>query len=185
MQNKGLGSEEKSILIDIKLTGGMIVMLAIILVVAALVIYLALGGSSALAADAAAPQAASDGMRQYYLSSVLNRVCAAGYHMASFWEIADPSNLKYNTALGPVINYDLGGGPPTGLYGGVRTGYVSNSSTTPGHANCLLWSTYSVAIYGTVAKLPDSWTAGAEDLGVWDLSYRHCDEIHIVWCIED
>jgi hypothetical protein len=39
--------------------------------------------------------------------------CAAGYHMASIWEIHDPSSLRYSTVYG-FTEDDSGLGPPHG-----------------------------------------------------------------------
>src|SRR5512133_3687902 len=52
--------------------------------------------------------------------------CAAGYHMASFWEIRDPSNLRYNTAYGYKTD-DSGLGPPT-AGGWIRTGSAASGA---------------------------------------------------------
>src|SRR5262245_25332331 len=46
--------------------------------------------------------------------------CAAGYHMASLWEIFDPSSLVYDTALGHLSGD--GSGPPEFHIGWIRTG---------------------------------------------------------------
>lgn len=46
--------------------------------------------------------------------------CTAGYHMASLWEIHDPSNLRYDTELG-FVQDDSGFGPPI-EFGWIRTG---------------------------------------------------------------
>ena len=111
---------EKIIVIDIKLTRGLVVALSCVLVLAALVTFLTLTGNSASASETEAVQAASTGMRQFYLSLVLVdgsdalSTCAEGYHMASLWEIADPSNLAYNTALG-CTKPDSGQGPPSSV----------------------------------------------------------------------
>ena len=40
--------------------------------------------------------------------------------------------------------------------------------------------------WGTVASLPTSWTSGDQDIGVWDVGVRTCDELLIrVWCVQD
>jgi hypothetical protein len=65
--------------------------------------------------------------------------CAAGFHMASLWEIFDPSNLQYDGTLGRT-NDDSGFGPPTAdffLNGGwVRTGFGSSATGAVGETNC-------------------------------------------------
>ncbi len=121
----------------------------------------------------------------YYPDEALT-ACAAGYHFASLWEIADPSSLTYNTALGQTT-LDSGGGPPTiqGL-GWVRTGYnFSDVSTTPGHANCDNWTSRSNVDNGSVAVLPHDWAAGVQDMHVWDVGTRACDFKLGVWCAQD
>jgi hypothetical protein len=60
---------EKIVVIDIKLTRGLVVALSCILVVAALLAYLTLTGGSAVASEAETAQAASTGMRQFYLTT--------------------------------------------------------------------------------------------------------------------
>jgi len=117
-----------------------LVHVAMVIIVALLVSF-AIRHNSAAAEETAVT--GTDGMRQFYLSTMnaagdaaLNR-CSYGYHMASMWELADPSNLKYNTTLGYVrVNGDSGWGPPSYYRGWVRTGYSSNNSSTAGQANC-------------------------------------------------
>ena len=47
-----------------------------------------------------------DTRRSFYLTKATHKgfagetACALGYHMASLWEIHEPSNLSYNTTLG-------------------------------------------------------------------------------------
>jgi hypothetical protein len=153
-----------------------------------------------------APAAASSsaGIRKFYLTSVGYYgdladgsdgngadVCQSGYHFASIWELLDVSNLEYDGNPGYAITRsDSGEGPPTVLYGWVRTGYNDNTGTTPGHANCLGWDvreiTPGVPAIGTVAQLPDDWTsASLQDLHVWDVQNHDCYTTARVWCIED
>jgi hypothetical protein len=83
-------------------------------------------------------------LRGYYLTTTLHNgaqattACAAGFHMASLWEMFDTSNLKYETGLG-FTRPDSGFGPPLSL-GWVRTGGNASFSTTPGFANCNAWT---------------------------------------------
>ena len=133
-------------------------------------------------------QAASSGLRQYYVTTAYHlggdakNACAAGYHMASLWEILDPSNLEYNTTLGDA-NDDSGQGPPT-YSGWVRTGYNSSSANIAGQGNCNTWTSSSPSDYGTLAYLPNDWTAG-QDIHVWKVSVYSCDTPLPVWCMED
>jgi hypothetical protein len=181
---------EKIVVIDIKLTRGLVVALSCILVVAALLAYLTLTGGSAVASEAETAQAASTGMRQFYLTTNTHyppqapSACATGYHFASLWEMADPSNLKYNTSLG-YTTADSGQGPQTYLDGWVRTGYGSNGQNTAGKANCLNWTNNTSSSYGTTVKLPDDWAGGYQDIGVWAVDTAQCSTAWRVWCIED
>jgi hypothetical protein len=143
---------------------------------------------------AAAPQVEPNtllGVRQFYLSrtpvqgNAALSACANGYHFASLWEIADPSNLRYNRSLG-FTRDDSGSGPPSGVFPGwVRTGYSSSNSSTAGEGNCNGWTSQSFDDYGTAALLHSSWTAGGEDIGVWSVIVQRCDVAYRVWCIED
>src|SRR5262245_60366073 len=51
--------------------------------------------------------------------------CDAGFHMASLWEIHDPSNLQYDTRGFTLA--DAGSGPPAVL-GWIRTGIFASAS---------------------------------------------------------
>lgn len=182
--------EERTIVIDIKLTGRLVVVLSCGLTIAALLAYLALTGASAVASGEAS-LAQSSGMRQFYLTTAISNgdgalnACAEGYHLASLWELADPSNLKYNTSLG-WTEADSGQGPSSTLTGWVRTGYQSEaSSTTPGQANCAVWTSSHESDHGTVARLTPDWTAGYQDMGIWDVFVLDCNLFPHVWCIED
>ena len=133
-----------------------------------------------------------DGRPGYYITDQTYHpdealtACAEGYHFASLWEIIGPSNLTYNTSLGQTT-LDSGGGPPTimGL-GWVRTGYnFADVTNTAGHANCALWSTRDPGAFGSVAVLPQLWTAGTQDLFVWDVDVRTCNFKLGVWCKQD
>jgi hypothetical protein len=135
-------------------------------------------------------------MRQYYLSqtqvvgSAALQACATGYHMASLWEIHEPSNLKYNTKLG-VTTTDSGFGPPTydnGMYlGWVRTGYRSYNPDTPGEGNCDAWT--STDGWGTTVFLPSSWSGNAPsfDISPWwnPNSGTSCSSQQSVWCVQN
>jgi hypothetical protein len=69
--------------------------------------------------------------RKFYLTqdgydgSQALSACAQGYHMASLWEILDPSNLSYDTSLGATVA-DSGSGPPNGS-GWIRTGFIASN----------------------------------------------------------
>jgi hypothetical protein len=185
--------DEKTIVIDINLTRGLVTLLALALLVVALLGYLTWGQRDAAASGLQAPLASSAGMRQYYLTkndyngADADTACASGYHMASLWEILDPSNLKYDTDLG-MVRDDSGQGPPTFPYfgGWVRTGYYDNTSATPGMGNCDAWISSSSGDYGTTAYLPNDWEAG-QDIHVWEVDTATCDTAVFlrVWCVAD
>jgi hypothetical protein len=128
------------------------------------------------------------GMRQFYLTEYSSDadsalgICAAGYHLASLWEIVDPTNLQYNPSLGRQ-SVDSGLGPPSDQLGWVRTGYSTDSSTTPGQANCSVWSGSSGS--GSVVNLHDYWTDGGQYSEVWNAGTTECDLARYVWCVED
>jgi hypothetical protein len=141
-----------------------------------------------------AAQAVTTGMRQYYLtnnSSYLGSqpkdACASGYHMASLWEILDPSNLRYNVNLG-YDREDVGMGPPSATFGWIRTGYESDDGSIngAGHANCSVWDSSSSGHYGTVVRLPSDWANTAQqDISVWDVALRECSQAAPAWCVAD
>jgi hypothetical protein len=147
-------------------------------------------GQEEASADTQAAPAAFTGMRKYYLTrrgfqgdEVLT-ACAPGYHMASLWEILDPSNLKYNTDLGRT-RADSGTGPPA-REGWVRTGWDSEGSTyIPGQDNCFAWTTNANTALGTIVVLSFNWTAGINDIQGWTVMSAFCDKFVDVWCVED
>ena len=181
--------EEQILVVDIHLTRGLVTLLTLALLAAVLLSYLTWGREEVAASDTQAPLAASTGLRQYYLTeSTYNganasTVCAGGYHMASLWEILDPSNLKYNTDLGNTSG-DSGQGPPAWMNGWVRTGYGTTWSAPAGSANCLGWTTSEAAATGTVVRLSVDWTA-SQDIHIWEALALPCDQSWYVWCVED
>lgn len=179
---------EKTLVIDIRFTGGVVLLLIIALLLSALIGYFAWNNKKVFASEHHTVNAGSTGLRQYYLTKVLKdgsqalTACASGYHMASMWEILDPSNLEYNTTLG-YTNADSGQAPPTYI-GWVRTGYDADTGTTPGQANCSVWTSSNGAAHGTSMKLASDWSA-AQNLHVWNYNVTTCDNHRLVWCIED
>jgi hypothetical protein len=175
---------------------GLMSLLALALLVAVFVGYLAWGQGEVAASGMQAPLTSSTGMRGYYLTQDKYNggdangtdgngagVCANGYHFASLGEIIDPSNLKYNTALG-MTRTDSGQGPPTDYFGWVRTGYSGSTSTTAGQSNCDAWASPSSGDRGTYAFLPNNWTAG-QDIYVWEVNTGLCINQSYVWCVAD
>jgi hypothetical protein len=145
-------------------------------------------GISSLEAQVAA--LANKGPRKFYLTRTLHNgaqalsACAGGYHMASMWEILDPSNLRYDTDLGFTFA-DSGFGPPTSL-GWIRTGSQASVASNIGSANCRAWTEAGGMDYGTIVGLNALW--GLSDVTVvspWVFGARGCsDPIH-VWCVQD
>lgn len=129
--------------------------------------------------------------RRYYLTtesyqggSALS-ACAAGFHMASLWEIFDTSNLEYDTTLGITAD-DSGHGPPAGSGGWIRTGYFdSDTLGGPGKLNCNSWTESVPGSYGTVVTLGSDWGAAATAVSPWDSMIAVCMDGWQVWCVED
>ena len=126
-------------------------------------------------------------------------VCGSGFHFASLFEILDVTSLQYDSGRGQT-RLDSGLGPPSGLSGWVRTGYVSagdpvnnNSLGDGGLRNCDAWTTFAQERDGTVAALTHCWQEGADcgidpEYGIaqwWRAFERTCDVDSRVWCVED
>ena len=131
--------------------------------------------------------------RKFYLTRTIHdgnealTACTQGYHMASLWEIFDPTQLRYDTSVGLVLQ-DSGSGPPSG-FGYVRTGmdtiFLSNPFGTP--PNCRSWTSDNGALHeGTVVSLTHSWLSQAgSSLSPWQASVTVCSDPARVWCVED
>jgi hypothetical protein len=175
---------------------GVMALLTVAVLVTAFLGYLVLrpkgAAAGAQAIEMQTAQSSYAPLRQYYLTSSYayngsqaTSACAAGYHMASLWEILDPSNLRYNTSLGDS-RADSGMGPPTVSFGWVRTGHNNDTGTTPGQANCNSWSSSSGAHSGTTVRLATDWSdATQQDMFVWDVGVRACSDTAPVWCVAD
>jgi hypothetical protein len=137
-----------------------------------------------------APSAAP--ARGYYLTSTIFvdgahalTACAAGYHMASLWEIHEPSNLRYDqdpagdgTNLGHV-ELDSGQGPPA-----TRQGWIRGGIPSP-YWNCAAWTTNSSLVQGAVADLAGSWDSPGVTASPWEYTRMTCDQTVPVWCVQD
>ena len=182
--------EEQTLLIDVHLTRGLLAVLALALVVACAVAYLAWGQERASAAGSPAPLLVTANMRQYYITpgtfsgAAALGACDSGYHMASLWEILEPSNLRYHTGKGWMVG-DSGGGPPAGASGWVRTGAGGSSGGTAGFANCSAWTSSATEHSGTAVWLVAPWTSGLPDIYVWEVATPACDFAQRVWCVEN
>jgi hypothetical protein len=129
--------------------------------------------------------------RMYYLTTALFdgsqalTACAAGYHMASLWEIFHTSTLLYNTALGVVEN-DSGAGPPasTSHSGWIRTGLRSiHANGIPGEDNCDSYTTTTGT--GTVVALAPVWNGTPFPISPWFPNDDSCVNSNPVWCVQN
>lgn len=143
--------------------------------------------------------------RRYYLTQFgvtggeALAACQPGFHMASLFEIWDPSGLSYDTNLG-FTREDSGQGPPRGAApldplsdarGWVRTGDIAATGTAASFANCVAWTTASASQWGTTAdpqggwdpEVPGGWLTSTVD--PWNAGARRCNEPAKVWCVED
>jgi hypothetical protein len=166
-------------------------LLILALLVAASLGYLFWAERADAAPDLEAPQSPSPRLRRTYVTSTLvdgsqaPLACEAGYHMASLWEIVDPSNLQYNASLPASLTHpDSGQGPPAGQIGWVRTGAPGFGGTGAGEANCQAWTSNSEGSYGTHVSLTTDWSAAA-DIHVWEAGTYPCNWSLSVWCVED
>src|SRR5262249_19783914 len=134
--------------------------------------------------------------RRYYLTQRTHQgaaaltACAPGFHMASLWEIFDPSNLAYDTELGAHTG-DTGTGPPSLRFGWIRTGAggpLAELSVLPGQADCVEWTAGGTS-RGTAVALEGIWGGAlggpAPRLAPWRSVSSLCEEAHRVWCIEN
>ena len=111
--------------------------------------------------------------------------CSSGYHMASLWEIYDPSNLRYDTQLGHAAA-DSGFGPPVDE-GWVRTGGQSlDALAIAGNANCGAWTNDQAFRYGSVVSLTQGWANDTPfAVAPWFSVVRECNTARRVWCVQD
>jgi hypothetical protein len=147
----------------------------------------------------------SDGRRRFYLTGnavlggAATSACIPGFHMASLWELRDPSNLAFAHYLNYSVNtgiVDLGQGPPSGfgtgagggdqsLSGWIRTGYFTGGGGA-GNANCAGWTNSTSASNGSLAMLDTNWAdPGLTDQSPWVSVAHACNLTFKVWCVED
>lgn len=133
--------------------------------------------------------AGSFSLRKFYISKVpvqgggASSSCSSGYHMASMWELWNPSFLEYNSTLGETAS-DAGSGAPNSYTGWVRTGNFSSSVDPAGTANCSAYTSNSGSAKGTVITLRTNWTT-SNTVGAWDAASIACNLAARVWCVED
>ena len=112
--------------------------------------------------------------------------CAAGYHMASMWEILAPSNLRYDTTLG-VIEEDAGFGPPVSRFGWVRTGNNASTHEVEGVGNCSAWTSNAYDDRGTAVLLRGVWRpeTSVSVISPWSAAAGGCSSQLPVWCVQE
>jgi len=126
--------------------------------------------------------------RRYYLSqnpvdgANATFACDAGFHMASLWEIRDPTQLSYDVVRGTQLS-DSGAGPPIAI-GWIRTG--SESLTSLSFGNCNAWTSASAPHSGRWAVLEIGWDRTAHSaVSPWIGGTFDCGFPIPVWCVED
>ena len=127
-----------------------------------------------------------DTRRLFYLTQTTHdgsqalTACASGYHMASLWEIHDPTYLRYNTQIG-LTKDDSGFGPPALSEGWIRTGENASNS------NCQAWTSASDAVNGTPVSLTTEslWASPASVVSPWGAQPFSCNASFPVWCLQD
>ena len=142
-------------------------------------------GNAAATAKSTAP------IRGYYLTpatfdgSQALGACVAGYHMASIYEVHEPSNLRYDTNLG-VNENDSGLGPPTLHTGWIRTGFNALFDTGAGFDNCRAWTSNSAVDSGTNVYLElDFIGSSGATTAPWLGQSNSCSNTRQVWCVQD
>jgi hypothetical protein len=131
------------------------------------------------------------GARRFYLTTTvvdgahaLNE-CAAGFHMASFYEIRETTSLEYVSAYG-ATRPDSGRGPVAEGLGWVRTGFVPASVAAPGVANCETWTISTPGTNGSAVRLIDFWSQPNNAISHhWAAQTADCSNSWPVWCVED
>jgi hypothetical protein len=111
--------------------------------------------------------------------------CAAGYHMASQFEIANPSNLRYETTLGQTTD-DSGFGLPALSFGWIRTGGPAETLLGVGVLpNCNAWQSASGSDAGTYGFFLPAGFFPDRVSPTFAANAANCDGVIAVWCIQD
>ncbi len=140
--------------------------------------------------------------RKYYLTSSVHdgaqarTACAPGFAMAGLFEFITLSGLEYlHDIRRAFYTSDQGTGPPTGVAGWVRTGWVEEKEGTEGHRgpkasfpDCNQWTAGSSGLYGLMIKFDDVWGNPWRDeftVAPWVTeSIGECNAQYPVWCVE-
>jgi hypothetical protein len=110
--------------------------------------------------------------------------CAAGYHLASYWEIHEPSNFAYDRGRG-LRNANYQFGPPvaegSGTYDPLQA-WLDNGRTPASNSNCSGWidSSGSQGLTAYLASRETNYNTPYYLFGNTD-----CGEQHHVWCASD
>lgn len=139
---------------------------------------------------------ASPPLRSYYLTKTMvaadaaTTACATGFHLASLWEIFDPSALRYDTTLGFNdadfgLGFRQGSGPPafgssTVGYGWALTGSHNGAETCSGYSDATSGAG-TWASLRTQASLADPATRSQP----WEAVLAACTLPQRVWCVQD
>jgi hypothetical protein len=131
------------------------------------------------------------GPRKFYLTKTFHdgsqtlSACDPGYHMASLWEIFDPSNLRYDTQLG-VTHEDSGSGPPV-RPGWIRTGNIfpNGGGNLSGFTSCGAWTSSSSSNRGSLVGLVQTWESDGSSIRPWEPGTLPCNVNANVWCVQD
>jgi hypothetical protein len=126
--------------------------------------------------------------------------------MASLWEILNVGTLKYDTTLGATLP-DSGEGPPTDVYGWIRTGgpaasFIGDPGGDAGtvYPNCSAWTSANGS--GTAVALSTDWfhrldvevpgrVVTDKDIAPWTMAVPLCTAVFPfeikprVWCIQN
>ena len=138
---------------------------------------------------------AVDAESSYYLTpekhlggEVLDN-CAAGYHVASVWEMTGYNMMTYNREIGfPYIGdtgqfvFDIEYGPPTGLHGWVRSNFIADE-----YNSCSKWTDSTNAADGVTIVFWISDTIGPTEVvePVVKLEQKLCDYPTRIWCVSN
>jgi hypothetical protein len=128
--------------------------------------------------------------RQFYLTTGTHAggqvltACAAGFHMASLWEILDPTGLRYDTTLG-VTAADSGSAAPTAVRGWIRTGTAASGFPPAPRANCHAWTSSEPGDSGTLVQLTPAWAFDGLSASPWFAVDAVCSAAERVWCVSD
>ena len=139
------------------------------------------------------PSTADAGHKKFYVTlggfhgNQALTACDRGFHMASLWEIFDPSNLEYDTKRGypGFTDNDLGSGPPVRRFGWIRTGEDHGEISGTGIANCQTWTSNSGSDNGTEAALDNYWLGPTTQISPWTADEHSCDQLSAVWCVQN